>query len=537
MKKNKLNILKYSLLFVFVSFLAVSCDSFLDVNRNPDVSTYVTPDESLPVIMFYASQLQFDHAEYGNYLAQTFTTGGRSQATSYAYKSGWANFLTMNRHPQWRRHFYDIGVNTNYLMEGVAKNNSRNFELIARSLGLMSTQMTTDLFGDMPLSEAYKGISPKYDTQESIYQWMLKEADDLLALYNDPAVTNNPAYMRITKSMDRVFEGDLTKWRSFTYAVKARILLRKLPNWENTPANCDLIIQAADAALADWVEPRYHYDGGSGERNNPWGISQPAVNGWESRKNEMDKSIPTTFFLVDMLGLYPKPGLYGPADDPRLPKLMQPRPDAQGNNSNIYRHLEANYGMDASLRETNYPDLFKSMWTTNTSYIPLISTEELMFIKAEAQYWKGDKAAAYQTALEAVKYNMERLGVTESAMNRYLRLAKYMPETDFNIGHLMRQKYIALYLKPEQWTDMRRYGYSNDQNEIQYDGVYIYPNLRRPYNLYSYWGNRSEKNGPWIQRINYDPETEEKYNRQELERLGAFQNWEWLKKPMIWGRQ
>ncbi|MDK2841553.1 MAG: hypothetical protein PWQ17_1058, partial [Anaerophaga sp.] len=40
-----------------------------------------------------------------------------------------------------------------------------------------------------------------------------------------------------------------------------------------------------------------------------------------------------------------------------------------------------------------------------------------------------------------------------------------------------------------------------------------------------------------IQRLNYDPETEEKYNRDELIRLGAFRNPEWLKKPMIWAPQ
>ena len=37
-----------------------------------------------------------------------------------------------------------------------------------------------------------------------------------------------------------------------------------------------------------------------------------------------------------------------------------------------------------------------------------------------------------------------------------------------------------------------------------------------------------------MQRINYDPETEEKYNRAELERLGASKNHLWLRKPMIW---
>ena len=34
-----------------------------------------------------------------------------------------------------------------------------------------------------------------------------------------------------------------------------------------------------------------------------------------------------------------------------------------------------------------------------------------------------------------------------------------------------------------------------------------------------------------------DPETEEKYNREELIRLDAFRNPEWLKKPMIWAPQ
>ncbi len=535
---NKIN--KLAIILVGV-FLFTSCENlledYLDVNRNPNVSTSNIATEALPVIVFYASQINYDHAEYGTYLSQALTTGGRSQSTSYAYKSGW-QFLTMNRHPQWRRHFYDIGVNTNYLLEDVAKTNSRNFELIARSIRLMSTQLTTDMFGDMPLSEAYKGNSPVYDTQESIYAWMLEEADELIALYEDTSVTNAEHNIPITTSMDRIYEGDMEKWKQFTKAIKARILLRKLPNWENTPAVCNQIISLVNEVLIKWDEPRYQYPGGVAERNCPWGPSQPSVNGWESRKNELDAAIPSKFLLVDMMGLLPRPLPTGPSDDPRLPKLMSPRPAPNGTGANIYRYLENNYGMDATFRATNYPDLYKSIWTTNTSYIPLITTEELLFIKAEAQYWNNDKSGAFETTKEAVQYNFDRLEVLPVHANRFFNNNKYLPQSDFNIGHLMRQKYVAMYLQPEQWTDMRRYAYSNDFNEIKYDGVAIYPTLRRPYNLYEpYWGTRADKNGAWIQRINYDPETEEKYNRQELERLGAFRNPEWLKKPMIWGRQ
>ena len=60
----------------------------------------------------------------------------------------------------------------------------------------------------------------------------------------------------------------------------------------------------------------------------------------------------------------------------------------------------------------------------------------------------------------------------------------------------------------------------------------VYPGLKRPNNIYEAHGGDDPK--AWINRINYDPETEEKYNKAELERLGAYKNYQWLRKPMIW---
>ena len=199
-----------------------------------------------------------------------------------------------------------------------------------------------------------------------------------------------------------------------------------------------------------------------------------------------------------------------------------------------------------------------------------------MFIKAEAQYWGGDKTAAYNTTKTAVIHNMVRLGITESvasngselvgsAKTRYNRFfeVRLPGESTFSIADLMQQKYVAMYLQPEQWTDMRRYNYSSKTNGIKYDDVAVYTittchngagttnnvsdfiveySLRRPYNLYEPYWMQSDAFGvdaelspnAWINRLNYDPETEDKYNRKELERLGAYKNHEWLKKRMIW---
>ena len=115
--------------------------------------------------------------------------------------------------------------------------------------------------------------------------------------------------------------------------------------------------------------------------------------------------------------------------------------------------------------------------------------------------------------------------------------------SEFSLSDLMEMKYVAMYMQPEQWTDMRRYHYSNNRNNhgIGANQEIVYPKLRRPYNLYApYWIDGltdAQKENTWIQRINYDPETEEKYNKNELERLGAYKNFEWLRKPMIWAEE
>ena len=92
----------YLILVFTVLFSMTSCEKWLDINTSPDNPTTVTVDQILPVVIFYTSQLEYDHAEYGAYLSQCLTTGGRSQTGSYAYKQGW-EFLSMNRHPHWLR--------------------------------------------------------------------------------------------------------------------------------------------------------------------------------------------------------------------------------------------------------------------------------------------------------------------------------------------------------------------------------------------------------------------------------------------------
>ena len=556
-----MNKYKVIILSLLISFMGASCEDWLYDNVNEDAAHEVLPQQVLPVVLFYSAQLQFDHAEYGAYLTQTLTTGGRNQTSSFAYKSGWGDFLTMNRHPQWRRHFYDIGVNAKEIIDEAHEAQAWNLELIGRTLRLMSTQMTTDLFGDMPRSEAYESNSPHYDTQESIYEWMNQEIEELIGMYEDPTYTEAATNIPIDQSIDRVFAGDLNKWKHYTYALKARLLLRKLPNWENNAATCQAIITAVNRALEGWEDVLYRFDGGNGAQNSPWGEAFGSTEqgglGWEGRGNMLNSAVPTKYFMENILGVFESHNnLKGWAEDPRILAFMSARPGPSGTSDSgtEMRYLDTNIGMDVSYKVDNYPTLFPevdgkkvSVYTQNTGYVPLFLEEELLLIKAEATYWSGDKPTARSLTMQAAEINFDRFNLSSIYGSSYTRyrnnylgnetgtgnyVTTYFPADGFNIGHIMRQKYVCLYLQPEQWTDMRRYNYSCEENGIQYDNTYVYPGLKRPNNIYeAHWGDDPKA---WINRINYDPETEEKYNKAELERLGAYKNYRWLRKPMIW---
>lgn len=580
-----------------------SCEDFLDVNTTKDSPITTSVDQVLPVACFYASQICYDHAEYGVYLSQALTTSGKSQTGSYPYSQGW-EFLGVNRHPMWRRHFYDLGANIKKMNEIAEQNGNRNAILIGRTVMLASTMFTTDAFGDMPRSQVYQTSAPAYDSQQEVYDWMFAEAEELIKLYNDPTWVNCPTNIPITEKMDRIYAGDMKKWEMYCRAIQARLWLRKLPNWDNTPATCQKIIEMVDNVLnsADWQEPRYYYPGGVTESNCPWGPFAPKINSWESRDNRLASSIPTTYFLHGILGSIDNPFVAGRgyALDPRAARMMEQRSSEKG----AMNHLESNIGMDQSMKLTNYPDLYASTaltnpLTQNTGYIALITQEELMFIKAEAQYWNNDINGAYETTVAATKFNMERYGLFEAEINsgsmgtnlknQYGRFweIKLPGAGEFTIADLMQQKYVAMYLQPEQWTDMRRYNYSSKTNGIAYihprtgENIYVYDvkkvhngtkaqfqddaknfdmeiSLRRPYNLYeAYWcttddyvNGKDEKEGltpnAWVARLNADTETETKYNKKELDRIGYYTtnaagekilDYNVLKRRMIWAHK
>ena len=634
---NKFKTISLSLL-LGLSF--ASCEDVLDPNVNNDRAHDNTVQQAMPVYVFYASQTIYDHSEYNVFLSQCLTTTGKSQTGSYPYKQGW-EFLNVNRHPQWRRHFYDLGKNARSVCNLAGTTNT---DLIARAIMLMSTQLTTDTFGEMPMlpenymeatgkyGDAHVATTPHYEDQVDIYNWMFREADALIEAFENHDASEDVA---IDQKMDRIYGGDLNKWKGFVYAMKARLLLRNIPNVDMS--KCQEIIDVAQKAIDTWRsgdllygswfgnEPRYNYDGGANESSAPWSDAQPKINSWESRDNRLAAdAVPSKFFMESCLGVsFPgqekKQGTWdrsnGFGSDPRIVLLMKPESGPTSasisNAAIMYRYLENNIGSGATFKRAHYPNLYAGAYAGSIdAYNPLFTMEELYFMQAEAYYWLGNKSKACELAKEATQWNIQRHldfylwksgGIYptdftkedselvtdeykanmwkarfESYVGAFLNNEKTVVEyvsgvdsktgapktskatakactefgnerwffnaSEYTLSDLMMQKYIAMYMQPEQWNDMRRYHYSNNRNGYGIGGnnEIVYPTLRRPYNLYSaYWVDGltdAQKENTWIQRLNYDPQTEDIYNKDEVVRVGAYKDYKWLQKPMIWAQ-
>ncbi|MBV6646778.1 MAG: SusD/RagB family nutrient-binding outer membrane lipoprotein, partial [Cyclobacteriaceae bacterium] len=277
------------------------------------------------------------------------------------------------------------------------------------------------------------------------------------------------------------------------------------------------VIQAADDALAIWKDAYYDYTNGDSNplQMNQWGESK-ADPGWDYANNILDRSAPGEFFLVRGLGYDDVNHI---VTDPRQPLLMTP------NTSDEYLSIIAGEGKIAVFADEDYPNLYGSHLTQDRSPMPFFTEEELHFIKAEAYFQSGNPTEAFNSFQEGIEVNMTRVGVAGADIAAFLS-GPTVPQSSasLTLSNIMMQKYVALYLQGETWVDMRRHDYDPQ----------IYVGLQRPNGLAFYWDEDDETE--WIERLPYDTETEELYNKPTLEELGAFQNPDWLKQPMMWAK-
>ena len=200
----------------------LSCTKdFQEINTNPNAPVDVQPSLLLRKVLFdYNEQMSYEGFVAGNLLGQYFTA---------------IDFNLFDRHsltePQyggnaWPFLYANLRDNEILLQKSRANPAFSVYEGPALLLKAYMAAALTDLYGDVPYSEALSGksgvILPKYDAQEAIYTAPGGILDNL-----DKAVAALKNYKGATKlDGDIVYSGNLSKWILFANSLKIKYLMR-----------------------------------------------------------------------------------------------------------------------------------------------------------------------------------------------------------------------------------------------------------------------------------------------------------------------
>ncbi|TDW47061.1 SusD-like starch-binding protein associating with outer membrane [Flavobacterium sp. 270] len=291
-------------------------------------------------------------------------------------------------------------------------------------LTALNLSYATDMFGDVPYDEAFRaeeGIkSPKYNTQQEIYQRLQSILDEAIVNLKKPEASN----LTLPEDDDFVFGGDTQKWIKIAYVLKARFALR-LSQVDTGAAQ-----KALDAITASGITSN------ADDANAFFPGTSNGLNQWFAFEQSRPNYLKTGKYFVDQL--------INNAD-PRLPfSIAKNKPTPP-----IVPTYVGNAADDQANIVTSY---IGPAYASAASPVGMVTYAEAKFIEAEARFRLGqDAKPALQAAVTA-----SVLKVTGAAPTPAFLAAA---TTTANLATIIQQKYIALFLTMEPFNDYRRTGF------------------------------------------------------------------------------
>ncbi|MEM0997887.1 MAG: SusD/RagB family nutrient-binding outer membrane lipoprotein [Bacteroidota bacterium] len=389
------------LLLLALAVIAPSCNRFLDEARdNPNEPTVVTPEVLLPSIL-----VNLAYTQQGEMSRITSLWVQHARGTARCYTMDIYLITSQDTDIWWRNLYQGALGNARRLIEFSEENGATQYAGIGKLLLAYTGMALTDMVGDAPFSQAglgYGNLTPPYDRQAAIYTQvfsLIGEAKTAFAAAPAPISPNND---------DLIFGGNATAWNRFAHFLEARAHLHLA---KRDPAHYAQALAALDAgAFASSADDATLQWGTGATSAGPYNQYITARNDfiWEGRVFEL------------MAGLA----------DPR---------------AGVYRDTSGIFGAE----------LGEYFARPDASYF-FGSYVEQKFIEAEAAFLTGDRARAATAYNAAVTAALARHNLDDPV---YLAAQADFNATSIRLENIMNQKYIALYLDPESYSDWRRTGF------------------------------------------------------------------------------
>ena len=176
---KKIKALRIPILAAMCLWLS-ACEDLTDINKNPNNPEDVSSNYVLTYSLVNSGKLVFGLGKNSSKIAaamqymQAGTNEGAAETNQYAWtQESWAGY-------------YDILRNVQIIYDNGVRDDNKFFQGIGLTMRSMIFGLLTDIYGDIPYSEALQASTgsffPKYDNQADVYKGVLtdlKKANEL----------------------------------------------------------------------------------------------------------------------------------------------------------------------------------------------------------------------------------------------------------------------------------------------------------------------------------------------------------------------
>jgi hypothetical protein len=452
------------------------CQSFLDVNDNPNGPEVVTANLYLPQMLHWlvVSQ-QFDGRFIGDYVqnwyrpATTFSTWDRM---------GYDRPPSDNGGELWRDVYWNFGQNLidmNQKAEAEQRWDLLGVGVLLKGWGWMNLAA---LHGDIIVKQAFDQtrFAFDYDTEEFALQEAKKLLDSAIVLLQRTDGAVDQTYLGRT---DRIYNGDRVRWLRYAYGTRAMLLNRYSNKSTYDPAAVISDVDNSFTGNADDALLQFPATQPAEDRNF-FGPTRANITGFRQ-----------TRFVVNLMNGTE----FGGAVDPRITRMLAAAPDTAtnaacpvANRVPCYRGLDINTLNFGALATAERPNNFfgytvqpsagqpSRYFFSDKSKFPSMTYSQLQFVKAEAAFRQGNRGLALTAYTNGVSSHIDFVNarnqeegstaaqISAAEKAAFLANANIIPTAaNLTMTHIMSQKYIAQWAWGffEQWMDMRRFHYTD----------------------------------------------------------------------------
>jgi hypothetical protein len=458
---------KIAFLIIIAAVFASCSKNYLDVNSTPNNPTAVPPSTILPnttIGMAFANGNDLNRA--ASVLVQ-HTAGVANQVATYdvfALDGAFDN--------QWNSEIFNGCINNLQILIDQQSATSPAYSGIAKIEMAYVFSMATDLWGDIPYSQAGQGLkyeTPRFDKQEDIYKGNTTLGITSLFDLVKSGIADLDKTTNVLRpgSDDRIYGGDLAKWKRAANTLLLKFALQ-ISNKE--PALAKSTIESVLATNlfinANGLDFEVPFASGVGNRNPIFDFNNNLRTGdmmLSSRLLALSRGLNDTVRLAKFFTKPRIPAVTGtPVFNSYNNGTTVAAPALSSTVSNVTYIQRSKY--NTYLTGTAEPLTSTPAPGGGDAPIRLLTNFQANFILAEACLKlgvAGDPNVYYQAGIKA---SMEKVGMTTAEINNYFAtnptVVTLTGTTDQKLAQIITQKYMAWVGNGiEAFNDYRRTGY------------------------------------------------------------------------------